>query len=101
MPDTPWIERVLGPSWQTSLVGLGGVPIALVVSWVGIAWDSKELLGFGLTIFGLAVAALGVLARSHQASVAAHDQDRRRIAADIRETAEDVARTTVARELQR
>jgi hypothetical protein len=80
MPDKPWIERILGPSWQTSLVGLGGVPVALAVSWIGIVWESKELMGFGLTIFGLAVAALGVLSRSNSASVQAHEESLRGIA---------------------
>jgi hypothetical protein len=90
MPEKPWIERILGASWQTSLVGLGGVPVALAVSWIGIVYESKELLGFGLTIFGLAVAALGVLSRSHRASVVAHEESLRGIEAGQEAHAQNV-----------
>jgi hypothetical protein len=76
----PWLERVFGESWQTSLAGWGGGVLALTCIVLGRVLDIAELLTTGLAILTAAVMLLGQLARSELASKKAHQESLEEIA---------------------
>jgi hypothetical protein len=59
-------------SWETTVPGLAGMVLGMLLCWMAILYDNDLLLGFGITAISGGLGALGLVARSQ----AEHERDR-------------------------
>jgi hypothetical protein len=71
MDDRSWLERTFGASPETTIPALLGGPVGAGLVVLGLMWDSKEVLGFGIGLMSAAFTVAHVLSRSQ----AQHERD--------------------------
>jgi hypothetical protein len=53
-------------SWETTLIGVGGMLICGLCIWLGLLYDNDQVLGLGLALLPVLLGALGLTARSER-----------------------------------
>ena len=69
----PWIEKLFGPSWQTTVSGGASAVLGILCVLLGWLIDNEELVVLGITVIAGGMGFVGALARSQSA----HETDRK------------------------
>lgn len=74
MEVTKQLRAKLGPSWETTLVGMVALIVVGGMVWLGLAYANDKLLTAGVALMPIVLGALGFVSRSEPQ----HRRDRKR-----------------------